>query len=127
MRVNALDHVNIRTADIASSARFYAEVFDLEIRNGPPPMTPEQVRWLYDRGGRPVIHLVQHSDAKGAPGSTGPIDHVAFNCTGKNELIDRLKQRGAKYDVHEMTAIGRTLIFTRDPHGIMLELNFDRD
>lgn len=127
MRVNALDHVNIRTRDIAGSARFYAELLDLEVRNGPAPMTAEQVQWLYDRGGRAIIHLVQHNDEKGAPGPTGPLDHVALNCSGKQELIERLKQRGAEFGVHEMTAIGRTLIFTRDPHGVMLELNFDGD
>lgn len=127
MHVNALDHVNIRTRDIAASARFYAELFDLEVRNGPASMTAEQVQWLCDRSGRAIIHLVQHDDEKGAPGSTGPIDHVALHCSGKRELIERLKQRGAEFGVHEVAIAGRTLVFTRDPHGIMLELNFDGD
>jgi catechol 2,3-dioxygenase-like lactoylglutathione lyase family enzyme len=125
MRVNALDHVNIRTRDVAASARFYVELLDLEARNGPAPMTPEQVQWICDHEGRAILHLVQHHDDKGAPGPTGPIDHVALNCTGKKELIERLKQRGAQCDVYEMTAVGRTLVFTRDPHGVLLELNFD--
>lgn len=125
MRVNALDHVNIRTRDVAASARFYAELLDLEVRNGPPPMTAEQVQWICDREGRAILHLVQHNDDKGAPGPTGPIDHVALNCTGKKELIERLQQRGAQCDVYEMTAVGRTLVFTRDPHGVLLELNFN--
>lgn len=122
MQVNALDHVNIRTADLAGSARFYAELLGLEVRDGPPPATPEQVRWLYDRGGRPIIHLVKH-DCE--PGPTGPIDHVALNCSGKEEVLARLRTRGAEFSTYEMPSGDRTLVFTHDPHGVLLELNFD--
>ena len=127
MQVNALDHVNIRSRDIAASARFYAELLDLEVRNAPAPMTPEQALWICDRQGRAIIHLVQHNNEKGAPGPTGPIDHIALNCTGKRELIERLKQRGLECGVFDMPDGSRTLIFTRDPHGVSLELNFDGD
>jgi catechol 2,3-dioxygenase-like lactoylglutathione lyase family enzyme len=127
MPVKALDHVNIRTRDIAASARFYAELLDLTISNAPSPMTAEQALWLRDSGGRAIIHLVSHQDEKGAPGPTGPIDHIAFSCTGKQQLLERLTQRGAEFAVHDMADGSRTLVFTRDPHGVMLELNFDAD
>ena len=39
MNVEALDHVNIITADLEGTARFYAELFGLEPRDGPPPLT----------------------------------------------------------------------------------------
>jgi catechol 2,3-dioxygenase-like lactoylglutathione lyase family enzyme len=125
MQVNALDHVNIRTRDVAASARFYTELFDLEVRNAPGPMAPGRALWICDREGRAIIHLVQHNDEKGAPGPTGPIDHVALNCTGKLEVIERLKQRGLECGVFDLPNGGRSLVFTRDPHGITIELNFD--
>jgi catechol 2,3-dioxygenase-like lactoylglutathione lyase family enzyme len=125
LRVRALDHVNVRSRDIAASARFYVELLELEVRDPPGAMTSNHALWLCDQEGRAIIHLVQHDDDKGAPGPTGPIDHVALNCVGKRELIERLQQRGAQCDVYDLQAVGRTLVFTRDPHGILLELNFD--
>ena len=122
MRVNALDHINISTTDIAASARFYAELLDLDPRNGPAPLPPEQVMWLYDHSGHPIIHLVKRDIA---PGATGPIDHVALNCSGKDELLGRLRKLGIEPAIHEVAALKRTLIFARDPHGVMLELNFN--
>jgi catechol 2,3-dioxygenase-like lactoylglutathione lyase family enzyme len=32
MKVNALDHINIITADLAETAKFYVEMFGLEAR-----------------------------------------------------------------------------------------------
>lgn len=121
MRVNALDHVNISTTDIAASARFYADLLDLEVRDGPGAIPPEQVRWLYDHKGHAIIHLVNRDCA---PGATGPIDHVALNCSGKDEMLARLRARDIEFSVHEVASMNLTLIFTRDPHGILLELNF---
>ncbi len=124
MRVTALDHVNIRTRDIKNSARFYVEQIGLEARNGPAPFSPEQVQWLYDCNGRPIIHLFTF-DCEPAP--TGPIHHVALNCSGKAELIARLTTHGTAFEVNEIPSIGLTQIFTRDPHGVLLELNFTGD
>lgn len=123
MRVDALDHVNIRTRDIAASAKFYADLLDLEVRNAPMGIAPEQARWLYDHSGHPIIHLFRF-DCE--PGPTGAIDHVALRCSGKIELLQRLKSRGLDFSVYE-PATGPTLVFVRDPHGVQLELNFHGD
>ena len=40
MKVNALDHVNIITADLDGTARFYAELFGLERRDARVPRRP---------------------------------------------------------------------------------------
>ncbi|MDB5447320.1 MAG: glyoxalase-like domain protein [Phenylobacterium sp.] len=129
MRVNALDHVNIFTEDMPGSARFYAELLELDVRNGPAPTAPEQVQWVYDHQDRPIIHL----NAQGArqafqrecpPGPTGPIHHVALNCSGSAEMVERLKARGAEFSMNEIASMGLTQIFTHDPNGVLLELNF---
>lgn len=124
MHVNALDHVNIRTRDVVAAVGFYTDLLGLEARNGPAPFAPEQVQWLYDRSERPIIHLVRF-DCE--PGSTGPIHHVALNCSGKAELLERLKKRGTEFKVNEVPSIGLTQVFTHDPHGVLLELNFSGD
>ncbi|HVN02557.1 MAG TPA: VOC family protein [Caulobacteraceae bacterium] len=132
MKVNWLDHVNIFTDDMATSAKFYSELLDLDVRNGPAPMRPEQVQWVYDDQNRPIIHL----NARGAPqafrrdcppGLTGPIHHVALNCSGKDEVARRLEARGAEFARQEIASIGLTQIFTHDPNGVLLELNFYGD
>jgi catechol 2,3-dioxygenase-like lactoylglutathione lyase family enzyme len=123
MQVNALDHVNIRSRDVPASARFYAELLGLERRNGPGSFAPEKVQWLCDSQGRAIIHLFGYDCA---PASTGPIHHVALSCSGKSVMLDRLKQRGMKFDMHEASA-SLTQIFVTDPHGVLLELNFAGD
>ena len=57
MRVAALDHVNIITADLEGTVRFYAELLELEPLDGPPPLTHENARWLYDESGRAILHI----------------------------------------------------------------------
>ncbi len=132
MRVNALDHVNIFTEDMAGTTRFYADLLDLNVRNGPPPSKPEMVQWVYDDQNRPIFHI----NAKGAPqafqrecpsGPTGPIHHVALSCSGKDEVIARLTARAAEFTVQGIPSIGLTQIFTHDPNGVLLELNFFGD
>jgi catechol 2,3-dioxygenase-like lactoylglutathione lyase family enzyme len=132
MRVNALDHVNIFTDDMATSTKFYAELLDLDVRDGPAPFRPDQVQWVYDDQNRPIVHL----NARGAPqafkrdcpaGLTGPIHHVALNCSGKAEVVARLKAKGAEFSLNEIASIGLTQVFTHDPNGVLLELNFYGD
>jgi len=123
MQVKALDHVNIRSRDVPASARFYAETLGLEPRNGPGAYAPEQVQWLCDSSGHAIIHLYGFDCA---PGPTGPIHHVALSCSGKAQMLDRLKQRDIRFDLHEASPT-LTQIFLRDPHGVLLELNFAGD
>jgi len=129
MRVDALDHVNIITSDVDSSARFYAELFGLEPRDGPPPLTHENARWMYDDAGRAILHInslecPRHYDREVRPGPTGALHHVALRCSGYEELRARLKSRGLDHRLNEVTAIGLKQIFVLDPNQVLLELNF---
>jgi catechol 2,3-dioxygenase-like lactoylglutathione lyase family enzyme len=118
MPVHGINHINIRTTDIAASAKFYVDVFDFEFRS--IPMGVGQANWLFDKDGRAIIHLrnmAVDSD------STGPIDHVALDCDGQSEIVERLKTRGIEYSVFNLQA-DHALVLVKDPHGVMLELNF---
>ncbi len=57
MKVNALDHVNIITGDLDGTSRFYAEVFNLERRDAPPPLTPTTAQWMFDDANRAIFHI----------------------------------------------------------------------
>jgi catechol 2,3-dioxygenase-like lactoylglutathione lyase family enzyme len=130
MIVERLDHVNIITDRLAETARFYAELLDLEERDGPPPSTTAQVRWMYDAGGQAILHLnsvdcpraFDRDVALGA--ETGAIHHVALRCGDFAEVKARLDARCADYRVNDLSAIGLKQIFTADPNNVLLELNF---
>lgn len=130
MHVNHLDHVNIVTDDLPGTAKFYAELFDLEVRDGPPPSRPDKVRWIYDGNGRAIFHLnargaLQVFDREAPTGpNTGAVHHVALNCAGFPDMIDRLKARNLTCQVNDVASIGLKQIFVTDPNGVLLELNF---
>lgn len=129
MKVEALDHVNIITADLDGTARFYAGLFGLERRDAPPPLTPENAQWMFDEAGRAIFHLnsldcPRTYDRAVTPGPTGAIHHVALRCSGFDDLLARIDARGMARQLNHVAAIGLRQIFTEDPNGVLLELNF---
>jgi len=129
MKVNALDHVNIITADLDGTATFYAELLGLERRDGPPPLTPTTAQWMYDEAGRAILHInsedcPRYYDRETKSGPTGAVHHVALNCSGYDEMIARLDARGMAYKCNLVEAIGLRQVFTMDPNEVLLELNF---
>lgn len=132
MQVNALDHVNIITADLDGTARFYADLLDLERRDAPPPLTPRDAQWMCDAAGRAILHInsldcPRAFEREVAPGPTGSIHHVALGCSGYDDMLARLDARGMDRQVNHIAAIGLRQIFTMDPNGVLLELNFFGD
>ena len=132
MKVNALDHVNIITADLDGTCDFYAELLSLERRDAPPPLTPQTAQWMYDDGGRPILHInsldcIRTYNRDVTTGPTGSIHHVALNCSGYDDVMARLNARDMDHQVNIIEAIGLRQVFTQDPNGVLLELNFFGD
>ena len=132
MKVNALDHFNVIADDLDGTATFYTTMFGLERRNGPPPLTPDNAQWMY-ADGHPIIHINTPTAPKAierdtTPGpQTGAVHHIALNCSGHGEMIDRLIAHGLEHHRNEVSAIGLRQIFVADPNGVLLELNFFGD
>jgi catechol 2,3-dioxygenase-like lactoylglutathione lyase family enzyme len=132
MKINWLDHVNIIVEDLDATAQFYQEVFGLERRNAPPPLTPQNAQWMFDDNGKAIFHLNSLDCTRTyprdvAPGPTGSIHHVALNCSGYDEMIERLTSRGLEHHCNTVVAIGLRQVFALDPNGVLLELNFFGD
>jgi catechol 2,3-dioxygenase-like lactoylglutathione lyase family enzyme len=132
MKVNALDHVNIITGDLDGTSRFYAELFNLERRDAPPPLTPTTAQWMFDDANRAIFHInsldcFRTYEREVMVGPTGSIHHVALNCAGFEDMVDRLEARGLEYKLNTVHAIGLRQIFTKDPNDVLLELNFFAD
>lgn len=133
MRVNALDHVNIITDRLDETAAFYAALLNLERRDAPPPLTPQNAQWMHDAGGKAIIHInsvdcPRTFDRAVHPGAeTGAIHHIALNCTGYDETMARIAAQDLPVQVNTVSAIGLRQIFTADPNNVLLELNFFGD
>lgn len=130
MAVEKLDHVNIIARDLTETATFYTELLDLEERDGPPHMRPDQVRWMFDKAGNAVLHLNsadfggRYHRAVGEDEATGAIHHIAFRCHDFAAMIARLDARGTEYKINDRSGSGLKQIFTDDPNNVLLELNF---
>lgn len=129
MKIEALDHINVVTADLDGTARFYSELFGLERRNAPPPLTPDNAQWMHDGGDCAIFHInsvecPRTFERAVAPGPTGSIHHIALRCSGYDEMVERLRARGLDYQPNEVPAIGLRQLFVMDPNGVLLELNF---
>lgn len=130
MTVKALDHVNIVTGDLAASAAFYTQLFGL----APDPRVPlamqDKVVWLCDESGRPIIHVNHRTQERAFDREfpegveTGAIHHVALACEGFDATIARIEAMGLAYETGNVPMAKLRQIFVRDPHNVLLELNF---
>jgi len=133
MHVEAIDHVNIITDDLDTSARFYSDVVGLTRRDGPPPLTKANAQWMIDASGRPVVHLNTPDAPKAfdratpSGPQTGALHHVALRCAGYAAMIERLEARAIEHRINRVDVIGLRQIFVSDPNGVLLELNFFGD
>lgn len=131
MRIEALDHVNIRTSDVLGTSRFFADVLSMNIRPSPGSDDLARAAWLCDAEGRAIIHLgdadIGYSWEEGAvvaaPGS-GRIHHVALRCVGYDQMTARLEAQQRAFHTNSVPAANLRQIFLEDPNGITLELNF---
>lgn len=119
MAIDTLDHVNINTSDLEACLAFYLDALGFE--DGPRPEFGIPGAWLYC-GGNPVIHIMATPDARTGP--TGPVDHVAFRCTGFEGVKQNLEKHGLDYQENHVPDFKIRQLFVRDPDGVKVELNF---
>ncbi len=122
MPVVALQHVNIRCADVAKSRDFYVDL--LGLAQGPRPPFASEGYWLY-LGEDPVVHLVQKPEGEAGWGpGTGELDHVAFEGADLEAMRRHLREKNIAFREAIIPRDDIVQIFVRDPDGIQLELNF---
>jgi catechol 2,3-dioxygenase-like lactoylglutathione lyase family enzyme len=122
MPVDALQHINIRTADVDRARDFY--VHALGLRAGDRPPFTSTGYWLY-LGDDPVIHLVQKRPGEPAAAkTTGAIDHVAFRGVDLEATRQALTREGIGFEEKRVPRDNSVQLFVLDPDGIRIELNF---
>src|SRR5882724_5818964 len=101
-----LDHVNVRTANLAGLARFYTDV--LGMRQGERPPLGFPGAWLY-AGERAVIHLVGVAEQPQPEGDLR-LEHFAFSARGLSEFLARLEQLGIDFTQSRQVGTGNVVI-----------------
>lgn len=119
MTLIALDHVNIRTADLAAMVSFYSDV--LELAPGPRPPFSFNGAWLYC-GANAAIHLVERAipPREGEP----HIEHFAFRAENLAAFLERLRIKQVPYQVNTVPGLGLRQVHVRDPDGNHIEIAF---
>jgi catechol 2,3-dioxygenase-like lactoylglutathione lyase family enzyme len=118
--VQALDHINIRTADLKGTVGFFRDV--LGLTEGWRPPFPFPGAWLY-AGDKDVVHLVE-VDEKAADSAGSSLDHFAFDVADFDEALRRVGQSGLRFRAAETPGTTVKQIFVRDGNGVTIELNW---
>jgi catechol 2,3-dioxygenase-like lactoylglutathione lyase family enzyme len=132
MPLQRMEHYLVLSDDIERTKDFYCDA--LGMTQGFRPRLEFPGYWLYI-GDMPCIHIAEWQTyavwtkqvgipiSTKAPG-TGPVDHIAFNATGFNEMRGRLARRGVQVSENLLDDIGLRQLFLHDPNGVAIELNF---
>lgn len=130
MKVSGIDHVNILTRDLETTAGFYEAVMGLERSENPAISMGFKGAWMRDAQGNAIVHLVWKDPAMDRyegyePGAlTNAVHHVAFKCTGFEDMVSRLEGLDVEYRVNDLSHLGIRQIFVTDPNAVNLEFNF---
>jgi len=132
MPLQRLEHYLVLTDDIHGTRDFYCNV--LGMVEGFRPKLEFPGFWLYV-GDTPCIHIAEWQSYAvwtkqvGIPVSarapaTGPVDHIAFNGTGFEEIRARVMREGLEWSENAIEEIGMRQLFLKDPNGVPIEINF---
>lgn len=120
MPVTEMNHFTVLTDDLDRTRAFYVGL--LGLREGPRPPLGFPGAWLY-AGERPVLHVIA---GRALPEERrGVLDHMAFSATDLAGLTARLEAAGIAYDLGRQPDSNVWQLFTRDPSGAKVELDFD--
>lgn len=120
MAIEFLDHVNLRTANLARMRAFYRDV--LGLRDGQRPPFAFAGAWLYS-GERAVVHLVEVGEAP-APSGELRLEHFAFVARDFDGMVRSLSLAGVEFRVSELTGSRTRQLNIHDPDGNHIHLDF---
>jgi len=117
-----MNHFTIAAESRDATLDFYCGLLGLVEGHRPDLGFPGA--WLYPPGGQQaVLHI--YWDRPLPQQRTGVIDHMAFTTQGLKQVKARFDERGLKYDLRRQAGAGTWQLFTLDPNGAKVELDFD--
>jgi catechol 2,3-dioxygenase-like lactoylglutathione lyase family enzyme len=124
MPLVGLQHTLVLTDDLERTKAFYCDVLGFEV--GERPQLPFPGYWL-SLDGIACLHIAErasydaHAARMGLPAKTSPVDHVAFEAEGYEQLLERLAAAGVEVTTNAVPGGVRQLFFD-DPNGARIEL-----
>jgi catechol 2,3-dioxygenase-like lactoylglutathione lyase family enzyme len=120
--IHGMNHFTITAEDRDKTLGFYCGL--LGMKEGPRPDLGFPGAWLYPQSGGPaVLHI--YWDRPMPAQRTGVIDHMAFTCGDLKAVKARFDESGIKYDLRQQAGAGTWQLFSYDPNGAKVELDFD--
>ncbi len=135
IRTRGLSHINLNVSDIDRSARFYQEVFGLELLTdytGPMGPHPHGRQMIFSTPG--CDDVIALSQVAGAPvgGGGGGLSHWGLNLLRDADVDDAIAQvihaggKLLKREQYEFEGICEHHAYVADPDGYVIELNAQR-
>ncbi len=120
--IAGMNHFTITAEDRAATLDYYSGLLGLV--EGPRPDLGFPGTWLYAPGGtQAILHI--YWDRPMPASRTGVIDHLAFTATDLKAVKARFDARGLPYDLRRQAGAGTWQLFSHDPNGAKVELDFD--
>jgi catechol 2,3-dioxygenase-like lactoylglutathione lyase family enzyme len=119
--IHGMNHFTITAQDRTATLDFYCGL--LGFVEGWRPELGFPGSWLYAPGGeQAVLHV--YWDRPMPAQRTGVIDHMAFTASDLKAVKARFDARGLKYDLRQQAGSGTWQLFSLDPNGAKVELDF---
>ncbi len=120
--IHGMNHFTITAEDRDATLGFYCGL--LGLKEGHRPDLGFPGAWLYASGNpQAVLHI--YWDRPMPSGRTGVIDHMAFTASDLKAVKARFDAAGLKYDLRQQAGAGTWQLFSFDPNGAKVELDFD--
>ena len=117
-----IEHINISAPIelLVEVKDFYCSI--LGLTNGHRPKSTINGFWLYS-GQHALLHLAE-SNEHYKNEKQGYLDHVAFQTTGLQHIVNKLNENQIPFSHYHFTEVNKTQIFFKDPAGTGIEINF---
>ena len=116
-----MNHFTVLAEDERATLDFYVGLLGLTAGERPDLGFPGA--WLYSGGPQAVLHVVF---GRPLPAQrAGVIDHMAFTARDLKAVKARFDERGVAYDLRRQAGSGLWQLFSHDPNGARVELDFD--
>ena len=119
--IHGMNHFTITAEDRARTLDFYCGLLGLQQGHRPDLGFPGA--WLYAGGPQAVLHV--YWDRPMPSQRTGVIDHMAFTASDLKSVKARFDAAGVKYELRQQAQSGTWQLFSSDPNGARVELDFD--
>ena len=116
-----MNHFTVIAEDAKKTLDFYVGLLGLRV--GARPDLGFDGAWLYGAAPQAIVHL--YFDRKPPAQRAGVIDHMAFTASDVKAVKARFDAAGVKYDLRRQKDSGVWQLFTHDPNGAKVELDFD--